>query len=58
MHSMHMEGTEEEQVVTTVRLPRAQHDALREQAQREHRTFSQELRRMIELYLIDEVKTP
>lgn len=53
MQRMHT-ASGDDQVVTTVRLSREQHEALRERAEREHRTFSQELRRLIELSLADE----
>jgi hypothetical protein len=38
-------------VVTSVRLPRKQHDDLRAQAVASHRTLSGELRRIIALHL-------
>lgn len=37
-----------DEIVTSVRLPRAQHEALRLRAEAEHRTLSGELRRIIE----------
>ena len=43
-----------DEVVTSVRLPREQHDALRLRAEAEHRTLSGELRRVIALSLADQ----
>lgn len=42
-----------DEIVTSVRLPRAQHEALRLRAEAEHRTLSGELRRIIERELAD-----
>lgn len=44
-----------DEIVTSVRLPRAQHEALRLRAEAEHRTLSGELRRMVALYLAEPV---
>ncbi len=43
-------------IVTSVRLSRAQHDALRRRAVAEHRTLSGELRRVIERSLAESVE--
>jgi len=40
-------------VGVTVRMTREQHERLKELADREHRSLSQEMRRMLDLYLAD-----
>lgn len=40
-----------DEIVTSVRLPRAQHDLLRRLAESEHRTLSGELRRIVAIHL-------
>ena len=46
-----MRATPINEVGVTVRMTRDQHEQLRVQARREHRSISQELRRMLDLYL-------
>jgi hypothetical protein len=47
------ESSEEALIGTSLRLTRAQHDALKALAAREHRSFSQQLRHMIEERVAD-----
>lgn len=41
------------EVVTTIRLSRAAHDRLREIAQAEHRSVTQEVRRLVDLRIAE-----
>lgn len=52
------EPSQMDEIVTSVRLPRAQHDALRLRAKAQHRTLSGELRRIIERELAQPASTP
>lgn len=46
--TVHERMTKGKEIITSVRLPVEQHDALRKLAESQHRTFSQQLRLLID----------
>ena len=53
MSTNHNPKSDESEVVTTIRLTHAAHARLREIADQEHRTLSQEVRRLVDLRIAE-----